>query len=290
MGWSERRYEQEDRWHGNPARSHGALFWLLGVIVGAHVLKVILVGTKAVPITGTWFDGRMTPWFSKWFGTSPHTWTEGFVWQPLTYQLVHAGMGHLFWNGLSLFIIGRILEPMIGPRRLIICCFSFGAVGALGVFLPGGGGGPTIGISGGISGLWMLAWCLAPNLPLNLIFFVARLKYVAGFFLLMDFLRAMGDGQSAFGSATGVAYWVHLMGAVGAFVYAFLWPRFFAPRFAEVRQQAKHRKEVASYEQKMSDERELDRILDKINREGMPSLTEGERTFLRQSASRYSDS
>jgi membrane associated rhomboid family serine protease len=275
MAWSDRRYDDD----GQESRLHrpGAIFVLLGALLVAHVVKVLFVGLQIV-------DPR---WASQWLGVQPGDLLRGFVWQPLTYQFVHGHFGHLFWNGFTLFIVGRILEPMIGGKKVVWVCLGGGAAAALGVFMPGAGFMPTVGISGGIAALWVLAWVIAPNVELNLIFFTVRLKYVAGFFLLANLLRAFGDGNQAMFNPSGVAYSVHLMGMLAGFVYAHVWPRYLEPWFRATRARQERRREVERIERELSSERELDRILDKINREGMPSLTEDERRFLKKTASKY---
>ena len=52
----------------------------------------------------------------------------------------------------------------------------------------------------------------------------------------------------------------------------------------------KRKREVARLEKEMGDERELDRILAKINTDGMNALSDSERSFLQRRATRPHDS
>lgn len=280
MAWSDRRYDFEEGPFKRPGQGANFLFWLLGIVAGCWVLEVLLVAVKLVD----------PGWFGRWFGVSSENLSRGYLWEIVTYQFVHAGATHLLLNLLGLFLVGRILAPSLGGKRLAAVCIGCGAVGALGVFLPGIEGRYVVGISGGVNGVWIVAWCLFPNLELNLFFFVARLKFVAGAFLALDILTALGGGVAPAGSATCVAWQAHLMGALGGFIYAFGWPRLVQPRLMRMQENTRRRKDVARIEKEVSDERELDRILAKINQEGMPSLTDGERRFLKRSATRYHDS
>ncbi len=255
-----------------------SLYWLLGVLVGAHVLKVILVGVGVVPMR----------WPGEWLGVSRKTFEDGYVWQVLTYQFVHGGTFHILMNALVLFLAGRLLEPLVGAGRIVVLCLGCGAFASLGTLFPGAGDLPTVGISGGVSALWVIAWCLAPNLPVNIIFAVVRLKWVCLLFLMFDVLRAFGGGYQRFGEGSQVAYWVHLCGAFAGFCVAFVWPRLLKPRFTRAQAKVARKREVAKLEQEMGDERELDRILAKINSEGMSALTDQERQFLKRRASQGS--
>lgn len=280
MAWSDRRYDEDT--HFRPGRPTNALFVLLGSIVGAHVIKALFVAIGAVePL-----------WTERWFGVSSDGLARGYLWQVASYMFVHGGMGHLFWNGLGLFLVGRLLDMLIGPKKLLTFAAISGVIGAVGVYMPGAHPGiPTVGASGALTGLWIAAWCIAPNLQVNIFVAVVRLKWVCGFFLLLDVLRALGDGQATFGSGgSGVAYWVHLWGAFGGFLCAFVWPRYLAPQMKATQQRVERKREVARIEKEMDDERELDRILAKINAEGMTGLTDAERKFLKKRATRAQDS
>lgn len=277
MGWADRRYDDYESFQPRRSASSNALFWLLGTLVGAHVLKVILVGVGTVPIG----------WTEGWFGVSDQGLMDGYLWQPLTYQFVHGSTSHILINALVLFFAGRILEPLIGAGRTVLFCLGCGAVAAVGSFFPGAGGGiPTVGISGGISALWIIAWCKAPNLPVNVILAVVRLKWICMLFLLMDVLRAFGGGHQRFGSVSGVAVWCHLVGAFAGFCVAFVWPRLMKPGMSTMQAKVQRKREVARLEKDMGDERELDRILAKINTDGMTALSDSERRFLQRRATR----
>ena len=279
MSWSDRRYDEEVGFR--PRQPSSAVFVILGSIVGAHVLKALFVSTGAV-----------SPGFTeRWFGVSAEGLASGYLWQVVTYMFVHGGMGHLFWNAIVLFMAGRLVEALIGSRQLLIFAGVSGTVGVLGVFMPGVAPNiPTVGASGVITGLWTVAWCVAPNLPVNVFVATVRLKWLCGFFLLMDVLRALGDGQATFGTGSGTAYWTHLWGAFGGFACAFLWPRFLAPRLRETQRKVERKREAARAEREMSDEQELDRILAKINEEGMAALSDAERQFLKRRATKAQDS
>jgi membrane associated rhomboid family serine protease len=77
---------------------------------------------------------------------------DGDVWRIVTSGFIHAGLTHLLFNMLSLWILGSLLEPVAGRLRFLLiyfCALLAGSFGAL-VAQPQG---YTVGASGAIFGL-----------------------------------------------------------------------------------------------------------------------------------------
>ena len=77
---------------------------------------------------------------------------HGDVWRIVTSGFIHAGLTHLLFNMLSLWILGSLLEPVAGRARFLLiyfCSLLAGSFGAL-VAQPHG---YTVGASGAIFGL-----------------------------------------------------------------------------------------------------------------------------------------
>jgi len=49
-------------------------------------------------------------WVDEWFALIPVAVMHGRVWQLVTYSLLHASFGHVFFNMLTLWFIGAYLE------------------------------------------------------------------------------------------------------------------------------------------------------------------------------------
>jgi hypothetical protein len=79
------------------------------------------------------------------------------------------------------------------------------------------------------------------------------------------------------------------MGAIAGGVYSYLWPQVIRPWGQRRARRRAHRREVERLERGLMEERELDRILDKINRDGMSSLSAEERRFLKEASDRRQD-
>src|SRR5439155_21765706 len=65
-------------------------------------------------------DGKRSErWFLEYGALSLEGLKRGFIWQCITYQLLHGGMTHLVLNSLGLYCFGRPLEGMLGRRAFI---------------------------------------------------------------------------------------------------------------------------------------------------------------------------
>ncbi len=76
---------------------------------------------------------------------------DGQIWRLGTSILLHANLVHLLINGYALWVLGRILEKLYGPRRFAIVFFFSGFAGALASFAFMDQN--SVGASGAIFGL-----------------------------------------------------------------------------------------------------------------------------------------
>lgn len=161
------------------------------------------------------------------FGLRPHAiFQSGAVWQLVTYMFMHGSLSHVFFNMLTLWMIGVELEKMWGTRYFTRFYFAAGLGAAatqiiLG-FLPGSIGTQfyeqsTIGASGAIFGLLLAFALYFPSRPF-LVFFIfpvpARiLVIVLGAISLLMAISGAGSGGG------GVAHTAHLGGLVTGYFY-----------------------------------------------------------------------
>jgi membrane associated rhomboid family serine protease len=144
------------------------------------------------------------------------------LWQPVTYMFLHAGIFHILFNMLGLWLIGTELEQIWGTRYFVKFYFVTG-VGAglltvLFALLPFGFarqvyGSNIIGASGAIYGL-LLAYALYfPNRPIYMYFlFPIPAKY---FVLILGAIAF----YSSLGTTGGVANATHLGGLVVGYLF-----------------------------------------------------------------------
>lgn len=209
-------------------------------------------------------------------------------WTFVTYMFVHADLWHLLFNMLGLFFFGPPLEARWGSGEFLkyyLICGLGGAVLSL-VFAPGAA---IVGASGAVLGV-MLAFALNwPDSPIYIWgIFPVKAKWLVAFIGFMSIMSAMG------GARDGIAHLAHLGGLVAGLVYLKLdhgGSAFGGLRKRMTRSRMRvvsggppgtPRRRSASKgtpdEERLLDE--VDRVLDKISRQGMASLSPEERTLL----------
>ena len=143
-------------------------------------------------------------------------------WQLLTYGFLHGNFNHIFFNMFGLWMFGRDLERLMGPRRFLIYYFSC-VIGAAVVQLIVAGiqGGvyPTLGASGGVFGILLAYGMTYPNRVVMLLFPPIPMK--AKYFVLLYGLLELYLGLS--GSSPGVANFAHLGGMLFGFLLLRYW-------------------------------------------------------------------
>jgi len=68
----------------------------------------------------------------EWFSLYPVSLAAAIqLWRLITYQFLHSGMPHIFFNMLGLFFLGPTLERYWSSKRFLIFYLSCGAAGGL---------------------------------------------------------------------------------------------------------------------------------------------------------------
>jgi membrane associated rhomboid family serine protease len=203
-------------------------------------------------------------------------------WTIVTYMFLHGGMGHLFFNMLALFMFGPPLEHRLGGKRFLGLYFVGGVAGALASFLPHqaiiGASAGTFAVSLGFARYW-------PNAILLIMGLIPVRAWVM--VVIIAGVELMGAG--GYGSR-GVAHFAHLGGFVGGWLYLVLLERrsgaasFRAkavPNTTNLSTQDVTRWRAVKLDALHPVNREeYERVLAKIDAQGLGSLTGEERAFL----------
>lgn len=152
---------------------------------------------------------------------------RGFVWQLITYSLLHGGIWHIVTNMLTLWMFGSQEEQDWGSRRFLefyVFCVVGAALVTVGVAYMGWGMTPktiTYGASGGIYGLLIAFGVLYGDRELFLfpIPVAIKAKYLVGILMFIVLISAFQPSQG------GVANFAHLGGALFGFLYLKLLPK-----------------------------------------------------------------
>ena len=112
-----------------------------------------------------------------------------YIWTLVTSMFLHTLPIHLFFNMISLFFIGRFVEPLIGRKRFMTVFFLSGILAGLlhvGVsyWASSGLDVPAIGASGAIMGLVGLLAVLIPRQKVLLFFVIPMPLWFFGVLLL----------------------------------------------------------------------------------------------------------
>jgi membrane associated rhomboid family serine protease len=221
---------------------------------------------------------------------------QGFIWQLITFQFLHAGLFHILFNSLTIFFFGRPVEFILGRNRWLQMMFA--------LVLPQFFDAPVVGASAGAVGL---------------IAAFAVLNWHQRFTLILYFVPVAMTGRTLFWATaglsffgvlfsrgSGVAHAAHLGGALAGYTYirwgetlriklmGWRTPRprrdfdgFQNPPPYKTSRWARPRPDKPS--NAMPEEfisREVDPILDKISQHGIQSLTEQERKILEAARNR----
>jgi len=177
----------------------------------------------------------MLQYFALWPVNMPAEWLAQVApehrpafmpWQLVTYAFLHSKtyFGHIFFNMFGLWMFGRDLERLMGPKRFLTyyltCVIGAGIIQLL-VVQYQGGVYPTLGASGGLFGILLAYGLTFPNRRVMLLF--PPIPMPAKVFVVVYGLLELFLGVSGF--APGVAHFAHLGGML--FGYALLrhWSR-----------------------------------------------------------------
>jgi membrane associated rhomboid family serine protease len=222
------------------------------------------------------------------------------LWRLIGFQFLHADMLHLMFNMIALYFFGPLIEGVLGGKRYLAFYLLCGIAGGLMYLLlnlagyvwvdslgfvevPGllfnAAGTPLIGASAGVFGVLVGGAFLAPNVMV-LLFFVLPMRLATVAWVLI----AISIGSIIIGTANAGGEAAHLGGAIAGFGFIrhpnrlhrfFDWLGRFDPT-------SRHFRKAGPRLNHAPRDDEIDRILAKISREGLGSLTKREKKILQQ--------
>jgi len=295
MAYGDRQYYRPTGFSGFKFFPPG-IKWLL--IINAAVFLITMIGENIV-IDGVLLSNLIT----AYFGLIPfHGYITSFYpWQLITYQFIHGGFMHIFFNMFLLWMFGMEIENIMGTTKFLIFYLLSGIGGGL-LQLIVGASVPTIGASGSVFGVMVAFAMMFPDRPIYIYFLLpVKAKYLIIFMILLEFLSV--------GNADLIAHVVHVGGAITGFLFVILdkkymfnfsqisdWftrPKIYKPKTPKFGKSSRgfgsSNKDVEDadfYEinsrkpKQKIDQAEIDRILDKISQSGYQNLTEEEKRIL----------
>lgn len=259
-------FENRDYYGNSPSWQDGVRSWPLpprgtlmvaGVCVGVFILQNV-----AGP--------AITEWLSLTVRT-PRNWLE--VWRWVSYQYLHSGPQHIFFNLLTIFFFMPSLERRWGMQRTLLFYTAGGVVAGLffvlfaQIFSPNS---YIIGASGSALAVMGATALLFPDRTILLFFVIPiPIRVAAMLWALFYVLSAVGGGNlSDACHLGGLAF-----GVFGPMVGTGFVENYFARRAAA------RRRAAAEHETRM--QQAVDGILEKVHQKGMNSLSSREKGILK---------
>lgn len=148
---------------------------------------------------------------------------EGWIWTPVTYLFLHAGLWHFFMNMLQLYFFGPEVERVLGTRQFLRFYFFCGIVGALVNFIPyfyNEASVPVIGASGAVLGVLVAFAVIDPDRHI----FLLPLPFPITARALVLILLAFNVVPLLLSRTGQVAVFTHLGGMAAGYLYMKLRP------------------------------------------------------------------
>lgn len=221
---------------------------------------------------------------------------EGRVWEFITFQFLHASVGHILFNAMGLYFFGPWMERYWGSRKFLVFYLLCGIGGAAFYtflsavnILPFGMNSYLLGASAGIYGILVGIAVTAPEMRVAFMLVIEMtMRQMALVMIAIGVLSIVFEWDNAGGEAG------HLGGVLVGYLLM-RYPKLISwaqPRDAEVniirpkafsRRRAEAKiKPRTSVNLKTSTE--VDAILDKMLEKGRESLTDEEREILKRAS------
>ncbi len=223
----------------------------------------------------------------RMFALDPGVWKQWFpllpVWQLLSYGFMHslADPFHIIMNLMMLYFLGTMVEGIVGGRRFLFFYLASVVVAGFAQLMLGlalGDDAAILGASGGALAVVVAAATLRPQTRIIFIIFPLTLKTLAVILVAIDLY---GQILSFQGMGGGVARFAHLAGAAMGFLFVRKGWIYRDPIEGLDRWRAN-----AAAQRETDVQKRVERLLDKIHRDGIQSLSRAEQDFLKRASRR----
>ena len=240
----------------------------------------------------------LDPFINGFFREWLHMSTEHVIWNLqywrfIGFQFLHADLQHLIFNMIGLYFFGPLVEQYLGGKRFLVfylLCGIFGAVLYLVLNLGGyivgreipfllvnDPASQLIGASAGVFGILIAGAFLAPKATV-LVFFILPMKLATMAYLLVAYsvITMFIHGSNAGGETA------HLGGALAG--WYFIRNPHHLNGFFDFLGKADPTSKHFALRDKGASQKDVDRILDKIHKKGLQSLTSKEKKILHKAS------
>ena len=260
-------------------------------------IKVLIIANVAIYLLG-WLLPELNKYLVIYGGLVPELFTKHFfLWQPVTYMFLHGSFMHLFFNMFALWMFGTELEQQWGTKFFLQYYFISGVgAGILSAIIQPASQIPIIGASGAIYGLLLAFALMYPNRIVYLNFlFPIKVKYFVMIFAAIELFASMG-GRSL---ESGVAHFTHLSGMIFGYLYLLWRQQRNKSKQGRVNKPKKkitfhwgsktkdYSQKSSGPKEKLTEEQELEKLLNKVRLNGYASLNEEEKDRLLELSEKF---
>ena len=223
----------------------------------------------------------------------------GRFWSIFTYMFLHEGFIHILFNTLILFWFRRIFLQYLNEKQLLNVYLLGGLLGAL-LYILAFNAFPVfekvlplsyaLGASASVMAIVIAISIYVPDYTIQLMFLgPVKLKYIAGFYFVLDILSIAGENSGGHIAHLGGAFFGYLFisnlkkGRVSSKNTSTSSKSFSSFFKRKPKMKVSHKKPVDDMEyntQKIAKQEEIDKILDKIAKSGYDSLSKQEKEIL----------
>ncbi len=260
---------------------------------GINTVWMLIAINVIIYIMGINPLGRFALWPNMFRDAAAYNMYNFAPYQLVTYMFLHGGFSHILFNMWGLYVFGMLIAPILGRKRFLTLYFISGIGGGLLHMLANWNTpAPVVGASGALFGVMMAVAMIRPNVEMYIMFIPVpvKMKTLVVIYALLEIASNWRPDN--------VAHLAHLGGFVGAYLYLIwfckrdvVWslkdlfrnlsagtPRPTPPPSGSENTGA----QAAGPEPHIThvSQKEVDRLLDKISRDGINSLTDYERAEL----------
>lgn len=250
--------------------------------------RIFLLASVALYLVQALLQSAGVDVLSSRLGLSVGGILQHHYWQFVSYLFLHGSAIHLLVNMLMLYFLGAEMEHHLGGRHFLALYLIAGVLGGLGwLLLTWPYEGICVGASGALFGLLGGFALLFPQREVTLLLFFVfpvtmRAWVLAAVMGAVQFLLMISP------AAGGVAYAAHVAGGVAGALYVLVLFRadMLQTGWAHGKlcwQARQARKQAATTQRTRA---EVDRLLDKVAREGIHRLSPDERRALESASAR----
>tara|TARA_X000000368_G_scaffold139285_1_gene109525 strand:+ start:2184 stop:3098 length:915 start_codon:yes stop_codon:yes gene_type:complete len=279
------------------AQHKSAVTVLMALTIGVFALQQLF----NVLFPSPYLPGTENAFMAQWFALSGENFRSFKVWTLFTYCFLHSTQGfmHIIGNMLGLYFIGRILEPQLGREKFLILYFA-GALfgGLLYLIIHFSSMTVVVGASAAVFALMTVFCKIHPDRPITLLLFFVLPVTIKPRYLLLgsSVISVLGLLFYELPNRSNMAHSAHLGGILlGVLFYRTMVQanspfsmfgidtvKISPPDWMKRRKKDPSNNLSYSVNRASRNElqKEIDRILDKINTSGFGSLNDMEKATL----------